>query len=159
MLRDHRYSDLSMVMDSGGAIHAAAVINGGIVYFTNVTGTWVQMPLSAPLEEDEVVGGPSIGIDASGRLAVAFHRGKCGSMSCTPFEVFLVTNDSGGWSEERPIAGGDSPSLQLQDGVIHLTYKVSEGANDVACPAPRADSIHDQCWRRLAGHAGFNTWR
>ena len=93
-------------------------------------------------------------VSASGRLAVAFH-GANAAVSCTPFEVFLVTNNSGEWSEERPIAGGDSPSLQLQDGVIH-PYRTRSQKEPTMPPAPRPvpNSIHDQCWRRLAGHPG-----
>ena len=49
----HRYSDLSMVMDSGGAIHAAAVINGGSRVLRRCDGHVAPDPLSAPLEEDE----------------------------------------------------------------------------------------------------------
>jgi hypothetical protein len=96
-----------MVIDATGAIHAAAEVGRGIVYLTNASGEWVQTPLSLPPNQDDRDGSPSIALDSSGGMAVAFERGQCMPLGCSAFQIYIVRNEAGTWSEPESIAKGE----------------------------------------------------
>jgi hypothetical protein len=127
------YGELSLVVDLQGIAHAAAQLRGSIYYLTNESGSWTREQLSAPAGRGMVDGEPSIARDSDGSLWIAFARGECAEMFCFPGQIHLTTNASGTWSAPEPIADGDSPSLVVRDGHVHLAYAARQYVSDVAC--------------------------
>jgi hypothetical protein len=128
------FEEISLAVDANGFAHvAAATWEDGSFYLTNSGGSWTREPLTTP-----PIGGydgePSIVIRPDGSLAVAFTRfgGLQCSFGCIPVDpqgVFLITNQSGSWSDaERFIDGRvQEPSLQATQGRLHIAY--SRGAD------------------------------
>ena len=140
LIASEHYEELSLVVDRDGYAHAAAVAGGtdsfgdGMFYLTNSSGTWTRERLTTP-PADGYDGQPSMVIRPDGSLAIAFARfdGLQCSFGCTPVDpqgIFLITNRSGGWSDEVPIIEGgvQEPSLQATEDRLHLAY--SRGAED-----------------------------
>jgi hypothetical protein len=140
------YSDLSLVVDDGGVAHAATVLNDAVFYVTNETGSWTRERLSRPAGFDW---DPSIALDDDGSLHVAFTRWPPEDPSYCPPDiadcfgpgpegVYYSTNSSGSWSEPVPLGrrGGNSPSLVVRAGRVHLAYLGNWVIGELSGPGP-----------------------
>jgi hypothetical protein len=140
------YSDISLVVDDGGVAHVATVLNDAIFYVTNETGSWTRERLSRPSGADW---DPSIALDDDGSLHVAFTRWPPEDPSYCPPDVadcfgpgpegvYYSTNSSGSWSEPVPLGrrGGNSPSLVVRAGRVHLAYLGRWVYGELSGPGP-----------------------
>jgi hypothetical protein len=124
------YSELSLVVDSAGIAHAAAVLGDGIFYLTNESGSWTRERLTTAPAGDRFSRGhdgePSIALDSDGALWIAFTRSQCHECAPNPSDgIFLLDNRGGRWSEPTEVAGyqNHGPSLVVRDGRVHLAYQ------------------------------------
>jgi hypothetical protein len=146
LISTRNYWELSLVVDDAGIAHAAAVLNDGLFYLTNESGSWTRERLTRPDGRDSE---PSLALDGDGSLHVAFTRWPPDDPDYCPPDVadcfgpgpegiFYVTNDSGAWSAPVQLgrAGGTSPSLEMKDGRIHLAYVRGPLYGELGGPAP-----------------------
>lgn len=122
------YDFARLAVDSEGHAHVAAVNVRGIFYLTNATGPWTTELVSTPIDGG-YDGGPSIIVNEEGSATIAFARYsalRC-TLRCGPVGsqgIFMVTNETGRWSDAVAIVegGGQEPSLQAVGGRLQLAY-------------------------------------
>jgi hypothetical protein len=123
---ERNYWEPTLVIDADGNVHAAALLNDGIFYLTNSSGSWTRERLSrAPAQGHDRE--PSIALDSDGSLWVAFtryRRTEC-QISCYPADsdgIYYVSGRAGDWSDPVRIGNGGNEvgSLQVDGGTIHL---------------------------------------
>jgi hypothetical protein len=132
LISSKAYHNLSLVIDAGGVAHAAAVLNDGIFYVTNASGSWTRERLTRPDGHDD---DPSIALDDDGSLWVAFTHwppedpdycppDMADCFGPGPEGIYLVTNSSGSWSAPELLAAGgsNSPSLKVSNGTVHAAF-------------------------------------
>jgi hypothetical protein len=125
------YDELSLVIDYDGIAHAAAVLNNGIFYLTNASGSWTRERVSTPLAGG-ADGQPSITYDPEqGYLAIAytsFSRFDCFELGCFPAGsrgIDAVYNRAGSWSEPYSLTEDRSAHGVLRPGIdtAHLAFE------------------------------------
>lgn len=120
------YREVSMAVDANGKVHAAARGDSGLWYLTNRTGSWTRARLTTN-RLDGWDGTPSIDVDDSNRVHVAFTRHTC--LDCTPRseqDVYYLSDrdrPAGTFPEEATwIDQGEAPSLEVVNGKTYLAY-------------------------------------
>ncbi len=129
---DRSFNTVSMAVDPEGSVHAVLSDNRGLVYLTNATGKWTRERFGIPPEGSIKDGGPSIAIDDSGSVAVAFSRAGCSIMGCYGIEIYVARYTSAAWEVPVGIGPGLNPQLAYRHGVFHVAYADFEG-DDTAC--------------------------
>jgi hypothetical protein len=145
-----RYRDIVLATDEAGSIHAAARNKAGIWYLTNRFGSWQRTQVSVrPAWSIDLL--PSIAIDSSGRVHIAFERDTC--LKCVPSidrRIFYTTDSgspTGAFSVPIQIASGDSPSIATY-GMVPLVAYAHCPCNPTARTNPVYLAWHsDDAWQ------------
>jgi hypothetical protein len=120
---DH-YTEIAMVVDSAGVVHAAGALGGSIWYLTNSGGSWTRERLSNPPGSD-VDQEPTIAGNESA-LTVAFTRFfDTHGFGFAPEGLYLVNGDASAWADPASFgeAAGNEPSLTARGGHLFLAYR------------------------------------
>jgi hypothetical protein len=133
------YDGLSLVVDSSGVAHAAAVLGDDVYYLTNLSGTWTRERLTSSERTRRGIttyGQPSLAIDSDGALGLAYVElggHPLDDWGPHPEAIYITSNSSGAWSAPAVLATSSeagpahNPSLQLGDGRFHMSYQVGYG--------------------------------
>jgi hypothetical protein len=153
------FDDVAVAADAEGHAHVAAGygVDGakrGLVYLTDVSGTWTSQQITAPpvgQDDLEYDGEPSIAIDTDGSVWIAFTRYQCAG--CTPTisdGIFVMSNVSGSWSQPALVDGpqSNSPSIAVSGGVAHVAYAFGQMPEQPSYPVMYATNA-DGTWSTL----------
>jgi hypothetical protein len=112
-----------MVVDSSGYVHIAVEggETNGIFYLTNApSGTWTTQRLTTAHDY-----APSIAMDSSGRIVIAWDRTNGGSRS---YGIWTATNTGSGWVINRRYGKTAwLPSVALYNGDVALAFQGPSG--------------------------------
>ena len=127
VVSDNHYQEISLVVDDSGRVHAAGSLDRSIWYVTNRRGNWTRERLSDPPGSGSSARTdiePAIARDED-RFWVAFTRlGEEDTFGALPEHVYHLSGRANNWSDPQqygPIFG-NSPSIQVRNGNIHLAY-------------------------------------
>lgn len=126
MISSDHYTEIALVVDASGIVHAAGTLRNSIWYLTNGAGSWTRDRLSNPPGSD-IDGELAIAGNGSA-LRVAFTRwADSGGFGFYAEGIYLVERDSGGWSAPASFGepGGNSPSLHWRGGSLYVAYRES----------------------------------
>jgi hypothetical protein len=129
---------IDVVADSTNRLHVTWLEEGtdpGVYYATNRTGAWVRTRLSRSGADSS----PSIALDATGKVYVAFARGY---WAATP-GLYLVSDRTGSWQTTRvsdePYVG--NPSVDIgPDGLVDIAYVNNVDGVSIAAETSTAGS-------------------
>jgi hypothetical protein len=122
---DH-YTEIAMVVDPAGVVHAAGAQGGSIWYLTDGSGAWTRDRLSNP-PGPELDREPAIAGNGES-LAVAFTRYRPDPFGTLVLDMYLMDRDAGGWSTPAAFGVGDlgrpnQPSIQARGGNLYIAYR------------------------------------
>ncbi len=121
------YTEIALLVDDAGVVHAAGSLDRSIWYVTNRSGSWIRERLSTPPGS-----GPKAPHDAQPDISrggedlyVAFTRfGPDDTFGALPENVMYVSGKAKNWASPLSIGlpFGNSPSIDSVDGRIYIAY-------------------------------------
>jgi hypothetical protein len=134
------YQQISMVVDSDGHVHAAALLGREVWYVTDASGSWIRSLIDRPpsgTQDDS----PQIAIDpADGSRAVVFSRRSTRFAPNFSGGGYLATNTDGTWSTPQVVLdSAEQPHVAARNGGLVFAFDDqevpdAEDLNDVTRP-------------------------